>query len=374
MFNQRIAGFSYNDGENTVRQLVARWAALAGRATPQLDSGLTVVCRRLAERMKAGGANSISQIDNQIVQDEMIRAGVSDAAIRTQMASVPTLDALDQVLKDAIQRELGEGRYTHFGVGVAKQFFPRGYYVMLLFTRRPITLDPFPRQVADGERVELAGTLLDGLKTPRAYLSKPSGNVHDVLLNINKDGSFCTHVFFNEGSGEYRVEISGESSLGPEIVALMPVQVGEYEKPKTPDVLPLAKTAEQARNMVFQYVNKARRDAGLPSLKRNVGLERIAQSHAVEMSKLRYAAHRSPTTGMISDRANKAGIKWQRIGENVALNQSALAAHISLMESPAHRANVLNPHFTHLGIGVVFADDGHGHRLVYLVENYMTER
>ncbi len=374
MFNQPTNAFAPNGDEFAVRRLVTNWSGALDSQSPTFDSNLGVVCRRVAQRLKKGGSESMSSITNVVVQEEMTRAGVSDAAIRTQMAQVPRLGDLERMLKNAIQTELSEGRYTHFGVGVSHQFFPRGYFVMLLFSRRPITLDPFPRQVADGERVELAGTLLGGLKNPRAYISKPSGVVRDVLLDIKTDGSFSTHIFFNEGPGVYRVEVSGDGSLGPEIVALMPIDVGKFEKKPPAEKLPLAKTEGQARNMVFQYINKARKDHGLPPFKRLGSLEQIAQSHAAEMSRLHYAAHRSPTTGMVTDRANKAGILWQRIGENVALNQSSLAAHISLMESPAHRANVLNAHFTHLGIGLVFADDGHGHRLVYLVENYMSKR
>jgi cysteine-rich secretory family protein len=40
------------------------------------------------------------------------------------------------------------------------------------------------------------------------------------------------------------------------------------------------------------------------------------------------------------------------MGENVAQADSAEAAHQGLMESPGHRANMLNPKFTHVGIGV----------------------
>ena len=151
----------------------------------------------------------------------------------------------------------------------------------------------------------------------------------------------------------------------------MPVRVGDVPRREVSEDYPIAATEDEARMWSFAHLNQARKDAGVPALEYDRNLAHIAQAHAEEMRQLNYAAHRSPTTGMVTDRANKAGIKWRRIGENVALNQSALAAHVSLLESPAHRANIVDPHFTHVGIGVSFGDDGHGHRLVYLVENYM---
>jgi uncharacterized protein YkwD len=371
IYNQDVPAFTLSAEESALKDMVGRWAGHAHRAAPQLDPALTVVSRRVAAKLKEGKGETFAAFTNAKVQVEMTRAGVSDAAIRTQMASTPDLAQLDEMLQDPISRELGEGRYTHFGIGVARQSFPPGYYVMLLFSRRPIELDSFPKRAGVGDRIELSGKLTQGLKNPRAYVAKPSGVVRDVLLDVAGDGSFRTHIFFDEGPGEYRVEVSGESSLGPEIVALMPVQVGEFEPVERIEHAIESNTEHEAMLVVFEMINQARGDAGLARLTRDVGLEKIALGHAREMSTLRYAAHRSPTTGMISDRANQARLKWRRVGENVALNQTAFSAHQSLMDSPAHRANVLDAGFTHVGVGVVFADDGHGHRLVYLVENFM---
>jgi len=372
IFNSPVVGFGYSREELELRTMVARWAADTQRAVPELDPGLTVTCRRIARQLKEAGGESMSTFTNAVIQQELTRAGVSDAAIRTQMATVSGLGDLDRLLKDSIQKELGEGRYTHFGVGVARQLLPPGYFAMMIFSRRPIALDPFPTEAAVGDRIELSGILLGGLQNPRGYVARPSGVVREVLLDIGPTGAFRTHIFFDEGPGIYRVELSGESSFGPEIVALMPVKVGDVEREEVAEDYPIAASESEARMWVFAHVNQARKDAGAPPLEYDKSLESVAQSHAEEMRRLNYAAHRSPTTGMVTDRANAAGIKWRRIGENVALNQSALAAHVSLLESPAHRANVMDPEFTRIGIGVAFGDDGHGHRLVYLVENYMT--
>jgi len=47
------------------------------------------------------------------------------------------------------------------------------------------------------------------------------------------------------------------------------------------------------------------------------------------------------------------GVTYRTAGENIAGNQSVQAAHTALMNSSGHRANILNPNYTHVGIGIV---------------------
>jgi hypothetical protein len=46
------------------------------------------------------------------------------------------------------------------------------------------------------------------------------------------------------------------------------------------------------------------------------------------------------------------------VAENVAYNTSAATIHARLMQSPAHRANILNPAFNSVGVGEVVSADG----------------
>lgn len=45
-------------------------------------------------------------------------------------------------------------------------------------------------------------------------------------------------------------------------------------------------------------------------------------------------------------------IAYRTAGENIAGNGSVTGANTALMNSPGHRANILNPNFTHIGIGI----------------------
>ena len=55
---------------------------------------------------------------------------------------------------------------------------------------------------------------------------------------------------------------------------------------------------------------------------------------------------------------------WRAVGENVAYTSTVTRAHTLLMNSPAHRANILSTTFTQVGLGV--AKDSHG--TVWVVE------
>jgi len=61
------------------------------------------------------------------------------------------------------------------------------------------------------------------------------------------------------------------------------------------------------------------------------------------------------------DRMNMANLHFSAAGENLALAQTVQIAHTNLMNSPGHRANILNPEFGHIGIGIL---DGGYHGLM----------
>jgi hypothetical protein len=75
-------------------------------------------------------------------------------------------------------------------------------------------------------------------------------------------------------------------------------------------------------------------------------------------------AHDSPASGGPADRARRAGIRFTRLTENLAVAADAAAAHDGLMNSPGHRANILDPAVTEVGIGALYADVGGARALI----------
>ena len=109
-------------------------------------------------------------------------------------------------------------------------------------------------------------------------------------------------------------------------------------------------------------VNVERRRRGLPGLAHLDVLGEIARSHSQDMARRHYFAHASPEGQSVVDRARARGIGYRRLAENIAENKGAYdpvrTAVRGWMESPGHRANILEPELTHTGVGIAVDDDG----------------
>jgi uncharacterized protein YkwD len=64
---------------------------------------------------------------------------------------------------------------------------------------------------------------------------------------------------------------------------------------------------------------------------------------------------------------NDVKAKWRKLGENVGVGPSVAELHEAFMNSPAHRKNIMDPAFTRVGIGLVYAPDG----TIYVTEQFM---
>lgn len=103
---------------------------------------------------------------------------------------------------------------------------------------------------------------------------------------------------------------------------------------------------------IFELVNKERVKAGLAPFVLNEKLCDMADFKLKEMDELGYGDHTSPVYGSPGQMAKTLyGIKFKLFGENLAWTSSPDRAVEAWMESEGHRANILNPQFTDIGIG-----------------------
>lgn len=100
-------------------------------------------------------------------------------------------------------------------------------------------------------------------------------------------------------------------------------------------------------------VNAEREQAGLRPLAADPGTVDVSRAHARDMFARGYFAHETPEGATPFDRLRAAGIRFRAAGENLALAPTLQRAHDGLMKSPGHRANILQPAFGRLGIGIV---------------------
>jgi len=302
-------------------------------------------------------------------------------------------DRLRQHLRDIPEAEMR--LYTHVGVGIkvraTRRFLVRRveWFVTVLLTQRAVAFSPLPADLRPGERFLFEGEVFPPFRDPQVLLTHPDGNT-DILDNFSSDPRrFRTYVRFGVASGEYQLEVMGRYDLGPRVLGLASLLVGSDGTPNHYEVLlaaarkgtlkPLAhrlsrerpRSDREAETLLLELVNRDRRRAGVPAFIELPELSRMARAHSQEMRDETFFAHVSPRTGRLIDRAQAAGISFRRIGENIAVGDDVQQAQSALMRSPGHRMNLLDPEFTHIGVGVALVETDGGNLRVYVTENFL---
>lgn len=106
---------------------------------------------------------------------------------------------------------------------------------------------------------------------------------------------------------------------------------------------------------VVDLTNQERVKAGLSPLKAdNAALSKMARDKSADMRDKNYFDHQSPTYGSPFDMMKKYGITYRAAGENIAAGQKTPEEVVNgWMNSPGHRANILNANYTTIGVGYV---------------------
>ncbi|MEU9667416.1 sigma-70 family RNA polymerase sigma factor [Streptomyces bobili] len=109
---------------------------------------------------------------------------------------------------------------------------------------------------------------------------------------------------------------------------------------------------------VIALVNKERAAAGCGPLTDDAKLRSAALNHSEDMDARDFFDHTNPDGTDPGQRITAAGYSWSTYGENIAKGQqSAESVMTSWMNSPGHRANILNCDFKNIGVGI---HDGSG--------------
>lgn len=140
-------------------------------------------------------------------------------------------------------------------------------------------------------------------------------------------------------------------TVDPESRQTIPLRFKLADAPPRPDL-------EAA---MLQMLNKERAAQGLPPLKADPEMQKLARDHSREMLARGYFSHVSPEGKDLSDRMRAEHLGYLQAGENLALAPSLAGAHQGLMHSPGHRANILRKQFGRVGIGIL---DGGEHGLM----------
>lgn len=325
---------------------MARRGASPCRSSTKLVRAARTHAKQLLEASTGSGRINVS-----IVRREVLRAGnVDPVVIPWAEAFTDSLDL--EARQERLGKRFGKRPPTHCGVGMASA---AGRKVMVVVgVRRHLSLQPFPAQLARGARVRLQGQLVKGYRAPSVLVTTPHGEVVEQQT-LRRSGSFGSWLGFPI-PGRYTVEVMATGPQGPEIVALFPVFV-DFTPPNDP-VESLQSTAgneghpETPATLLLRLLNQERRRSGLDLLEHDEHLSRLATDHCRDMVRQSYFGHLSPSGRDLTARLRQSGVTTNHAAENLARSNTAQRAHAQLMESPSHRANLLDPDLTHVGIGV----------------------
>lgn len=262
--------------------------------------------------------------------------------------------------------------YTHWGAAVR----PRDglWVVVIIFSERHVDLTPIPREVPAGTSIALRGTLTDGYHDPLLVTQFPSGEARRSPAGTGT--SFTLNVV-PEGVGMHRVEVLAQGPHGDSVVFNVPVYVGQAP-PRSitlgasrPAAGGEATTPAAVADELLRLVNETRRSSGLPDLARDPRVDAVALAHSEDMHTNGFVGHRSPTTGGAGDRVTHAGLHSGLVLENVGRGYSAREIHRGLLQSPGHRANLMNADANVFGIGVVAEPEEGGGQAFLVTELFL---
>lgn len=121
-------------------------------------------------------------------------------------------------------------------------------------------------------------------------------------------------------------------------------------------------TNPEDRSAVIGFINSSRANAGLAALSDNPTLDVKADAWAQHLLDICDLEHSHLQDGAPAD--------WRKLGENVGYGGSIDQVHTAYMNSPGHRANILDPSYNQVGAAAVWGDCNGSHR-VFTVQVFM---
>lgn len=171
-------------------------------------------------------------------------------------------------------------------------------------------------------------------------------------LHAKKFGNIDTTL--EAGTYFLRVSAAGKGNTNYRLnLASMPLPADTAASPAltTSTSNPLQSIIDQ----VVTLTNDFRRQNGLPALTLNNKLSAAAQTHSQNMAVQDFFSHTGKDGSTPSNRISAAGYNWSTAAENIAAGYSTANDVVQgWINSPGHRANLLNANLKDIGVGYYY--------------------
>ena len=173
---------------------------------------------------------------------------------------------------------------------------------------------------------------------PKAFFGDFLAHLHDHFIPHHRN-NYHPHIFSHRLTSLLAILL-----VSVKVFALSYISLGP--------AIPAFSSAITPENII-SLTNEARKTFGLGTLQANSALDHAAQKKANDMAAKGYFAHNSPDGRVPWDFIKAAGYEYIMAGENLAVNFSqAESVEQAWMDSPTHKANILNKNFEEIGIGI----------------------
>ncbi|KGX87343.1 SafA/ExsA family spore coat assembly protein [Pontibacillus litoralis] len=116
--------------------------------------------------------------------------------------------------------------------------------------------------------------------------------------------------------------------------------------------VPLKRALKSIEQEVIRLTNAERAKYGLPALRGNWELSRVARYKSRDMRDNNYFSHTSPVYGSPFQMMRNFNISYEKAAENIAAGQTSPQQVVQgWMDSSGHRKNILDKNVTHIGVG-----------------------
>ena len=357
---------------DAVLAAVSTAAAQAHVPTPAADARLFRACAELAQIVPEEGVVGYS-----LVEFALQRNGIIEPSphLLVVWGDVDAPDPIVEQLKPRLAEILGDGATARVGIGAVKRKPDGTGAIVFALQGSGVTTSPIPRTVPAGGSFKLDAIVDIRYHEPEVFVTRDDGTTERLALDQGHSGAFKSTVTCGKHSGRQQIEITASDVSGSTVLANFPVYCGTDP--------PLALTVEptrddggvidpaEASHRLLALLDRDRQAAGLQPLVWDERVAKVAEGHSEEMRRTKIVAHVSPTTGSAADRVRAAGIKTAVVLENVARAYGVGEAHAGLMNSPGHRANLMSPTATHVGIAIVLGDDVSGRRELFVTQVFI---
>jgi len=260
------------------------------------------------------------------------------------------------------------GQFIHSGLGVNQAVANFGTFLLVLVLahaaiQAPVGrvvnwlgsyvrwMSPDTRAVADAVPALGVAAMVAALALSAAVVVPVSGLKPAVTGSI-VGSQILDHAGFVSDPVSRLLVQPGQNSKQPILESDPPSNPGEdaFLKLQFPADLAI-QPDPPGEDRMLQRVNQARAQVGLSPLRSDTLLQQAAREHSADMYKRHYFSHRTPDGKTPYDRLHDLRFHYVTAGENLAFAVDVDQAFDSLMQSPDHRANILNPDFRCVGIG-----------------------